>query len=351
MAKVSLRRKVIAAAEDLLEEQRYVSAADLLSGLGWVHPANIERWRTGKIKHLQDLLPVPPERLADAVDHLTEWARERGLQPREVEYIASTRSREPLTFIAGATPEDERALRTHWFAPDYSPAQVEKVVDRQSKPPDLVVVIPTKEWACASCTASGDFLVMENDEPLCLDCADMGHLEFLPSGNTALTRRAKKASQLSAVVIRWARSRKRYERQGILVEESALAHAEEQCLADADLRERRRERDRERRQHEDVEFQAQLAAEILRLYPACPPDRAEAIARHAGTRGSGRVGRSAAGRTFDQRAVTLAVVASVRHTDTDYDTLLMAGMPREDARDRVATAIDHKLHEWQQTPA
>jgi hypothetical protein len=37
-----------------------------------------------------------------------------------------------------------------------------------------------------------------------LTCADMDHLVFLPAGGAALTRRAKKASTLSAVVVRLA---------------------------------------------------------------------------------------------------------------------------------------------------
>jgi hypothetical protein len=50
----------------------------------------------------------------------------------------------------------------------------------------------------------------------------MDHLVFLPSGDAALTRRAKANSRLSAVVVRFSRAGKRYERQGILVEEHAL---------------------------------------------------------------------------------------------------------------------------------
>jgi hypothetical protein len=41
------------------------------------------------------------------------------------------------------------------------------------------------------------------------------------------------------VVVRWSRARKRYERLGLLVEEAALARAEEECLADAAIREAR----------------------------------------------------------------------------------------------------------------
>ena len=60
---------------------------------------------------------------------------------------------------------------------------------------------------------------------------------------------------------------------------------------------RRRERDRERRADEDVELQARMAVQIARLFPRCPPERAEVIARHTALRGSGRVGRSAAPRS------------------------------------------------------
>jgi hypothetical protein len=63
-------------------------------------------------------------------------------------------------------------------------------------------------------------------------------------------------------------------------------------------------------------------------------------------RGSGRVGRSAAGRALDEQAITRAVVASVRHEDTDYDALLMSGVPRDAARDRIRAAIDRVLATW-----
>jgi hypothetical protein len=217
---------------------------------------------------------------------------------------------------------------------------------QQAKPTDLVVVLPLKDWTCTGCGGTGDFLKMEDAGPVCLTCADMDHLIFLPSGDAALSRRAKQASGLSAVVVRWSRSRKRYERQGILAEEAAIQQAEEQCLADEDVRLRRRDRDRDRRAKEDVEFQARMADEIRRLFPGCPKQRATAIAEHAALRGSGRVGRSAAARALDETAITLAVVASVRHEDTNYDQLLMSGIPREDARDRVRPVIDQVLDTW-----
>ena len=210
----------------------------------------------------------------------------------------------------------------------------------------LLVIQPVRDWTCAECGGTGDLLRMDDAGPLCLSCADLDHLAFLPSGDTALTRRAAKASNLSAVVVRWSRARKRYERQGVLVEEQALAIAEQQCLSDEDARMRRRGRDRERRASEDERFQSRLAEEIRRLFPGCPPGRATAIARRTGLRGSGRVGRSAPGRALDEGAITLAVVASIRHQDTGYDALLMSGMPRDAARDCVRDAIDRVLTAW-----
>jgi hypothetical protein len=243
-------------------------------------------------------------------------------------------------------PIEEAAWRSQWISADIPAERRERIVKRQAAPPDLVVVQPVKDWVCAECGGTGDLLIMDDKGPLCLTCADMDHLVFLPSGDAALTRRAKKASTLSAVVVRWSKTRKRYERQGLLVEEPALGQAEEQCLGDSDARMRRRERGAERRAGEDLQLQARFVAEMARLFPGCPAERAEAIARHTGARGSGRVGRSAAGRSLDEKAVTLAVVASVRHEDTEYDSLLMSGVPRDEARDRIRPDIDRVLDDW-----
>lgn len=273
---------------------------------------------------------------------MQRWAKGKGLNPSETDYVARTRDRRPLRFSDAADEDIERVYRTHWVLPTLS----EQAIERQSRPADLLVIMPLKDWSCTSCGGTGDLMFLEDPGPLCLDCADLGHLVFLPSGDAALTRRAKRASTLSAVVVRWSRSRKRYERQGILVEEAALDHAEQECLADEEMRQRRRQRDEDRRASQDVRIAAELASAIRDLFPGCPADRADAIARHAATRGSGRVGRSAAGRALDPEAVTLAVVASVRHRDTPYDELLMSGVDRESARHRVADQVDAVLCRW-----
>jgi hypothetical protein len=142
-----------------------------------------------------------------------------------------------------------------------------RLADEQGKAPDLLVISPLKEWNCTECAGTGDLLFMEGDGTLCLECADLDQLVFLPAGDAALTRRAKKASGLAAVVVRFSRSRGRYERQGILVEEEALALAEAACLVDQEARARRRLREVERRSVEDRSFTGSLAEEIVRLSP------------------------------------------------------------------------------------
>ena len=190
---------------------------------------------------------------------------------------------------------------------------------------------------------------MEDRGPICMSYADIEHLVFLPRGDTALTRRARAHSSLSAVVVGFSRARRRYERQGVLVEGPALAQAEAECLADEDARARRRAREAERRAGEDAGFEARLADEIARLFPGCPPERRAEIAAHTSQRGSGRVGRSAAARALEPHATTLAVVAAARHGETDYDHLLMTGVPRDLARDRVRADLAQLLDRWRHT--
>jgi hypothetical protein len=102
---------------------------------------------------------------------------------------------------------------------------------------DLTVFITVSESSCSEC---GEDLgrrawitLVEEKGALCLACADLDHLVFLPAGDAALTRRSRKHSNLSAVVLRWSRARKRYERQGLLVEAEALDLAEQECLRHA----------------------------------------------------------------------------------------------------------------------
>jgi hypothetical protein len=219
---------------------------------------------------------------------------------------------------------------------------------------EIVVFSIVRPSECSECGRElwkGEFLRMEKEQPLCLTCADLDHLAFLPRGDAALTRRASKYSNLRAVVVRFSRSRNRYERQGVLVEESGLERAEKECLADAEIRARARERSAERREAAESEYTASFARRVAELYPGCPAPEQSAIAEHACRVGSGRVGRSAAAKELEASAIELAVRAHVRHEHTRYDELLGRGYDRFEARARVGENVEKILATWQRAAA
>jgi hypothetical protein len=342
-----LERRVARVAAETLEERRFITPIDVLIGLGWLHPVHLDPWRQRRVDDLEQLVQVGPEKIAVAIESLRDWAIARGLVRSEVEYLARSRTRQPLRFSALGDEAIERAFRTHWLSPELSERERARLSERQTRAPELVVVWPLKDFNCSICGTEGSgLLIMEDAGPVCMECAELDHLVFLPSGNAALTRRAKAASGLWAVVVRFSRSRRRYERQGLLIEEHALEQAEADCLADEEARVRRREREAVRRGEQDLDLQSQMANEIRRLFPGCPPERAHQIARHAAARGSGRIGRTAAGRALDPRAIELAIVASIRHHDTPYDELLMSGLDRETARQEVRDHVSRTLDAW-----
>jgi hypothetical protein len=82
------------------------------------------------------------------------------------------------------------------------------------------------------------------------------------------------------------------------------------------------------------------------LFPNCPPGREQTIAEHACEKYSGRVGRSASAKALDEQAITLAVTAHIRHTETEYDSLLVQGYDRFDARQVVRSQIEKILETW-----
>jgi len=225
------------------------------------------------------------------------------------------------------------------------------MASQQNEIEELKVFISTRESICGECgenLGSKAWITLAGEKgALCMSCADLDHLIYLPSGDAALTRRAKKHSTLSAVVLRWSRARRRFERQGALVEEQALEKAEEECLADSEVRERRRNREAIRREKLDRQYVEQFAQRVRELFPGCPAGREAAIAEHACQKFSGRVGRSAAAKSLDEAAVRLAVVAHIRHRETDYDRLLSRGYDRGEARVEVERAVGAVLRSWE----
>jgi len=187
---------------------------------------------------------------------------------------------------------------------------------------------------CERCGGTGDVLLRGKAGGVCLDCAGLGHLEFLPACSAPLTRRVVKASRQPVIVMRWTVRRFRgggYERQGILAEPAVIEQAAQESLADT-----------------EVPGREAIAAAIREEFPGCPSERAEAIALYTAVRARGRGRRRTVVPDVEPDAVRSAVAASVLHVDTEYDELVTSGVDRESARERVLDRVEHVLSAWRE---
>jgi hypothetical protein len=257
-----LEDRVARAAEAALEAQNYVRPIDVLAGIGWLYPGAEKEWRQGRIDSIERVVQANPDKISEAMELLRRWANTRGLLPRESAYVSQTRDRRTLRFSISGDPSIERAYRTHWISPELSEKKRERVAEKTARPPDLVVVMPLKPgWQCHRCGGTGSWLIMEEPGPACLKCVGMDDLEFVPSGNALLTRRLKAKSTRCAVVVRFSRARKRYERQGILVEPEILAEVQA-GIENREMRKEKREKRKEKREkrNEKREYQVLTVA-------------------------------------------------------------------------------------------
>ena len=223
----SLADRVARAAETALASQEYVAPLDVLLGIGWLDANTEKRWRLGQIESLEQALQVAPARIAEAMELFQAWVKTKGLLASTAEYVARTPQRQTLRFSRSGDAGSESAYRTHWISPELPERKRERLKEKASRAPELVVIQPlNREWACHRCGGTGDILMMEQPGPVCLGCAGLADLEFVPAGDALLTRRAKAKSARFAVVVRFSRARGRYERRGLLVEAQALSEAE-----------------------------------------------------------------------------------------------------------------------------
>lgn len=345
-----LETRVVQAAEAALSNQNYVSVIDLFYGMRLLLPMHVDSWRKGQIGTLEEMVQGGPTKISSSIELLQGWARQKGLIPSEAQYLRQGRAGAiSLQFSRTGDPELEKAYRTYFVSPELSERKRQQLKEKLNSVPQPVVFELVKDSQCSECgldLAKGAFLFMDIDQPLCIDCAGFGELEFLPAGDVALTRRATKYSSCAPVVVRFSRARNRYERQGILVEVAAIEKAEQECLADAGERAITRTRGAEQRKKQDQELVVRMKERIGELFPGCPAEEVAVIAEHTAVRGSGRVGRTEAGRSLEEHALTAAVIASIRHRHTSYDNLLAGGVPRVIARQRIADRIDKILDTW-----
>jgi hypothetical protein len=90
--KADLSTRVVQAAEAALADHGYVSAIDLLSGIGWLTPGTVDSWRQGRVDSLQEAIQANPDKISDAMSRFRQWANEKQLKASETRYVRSTRN-------------------------------------------------------------------------------------------------------------------------------------------------------------------------------------------------------------------------------------------------------------------
>ena len=106
-----LERRVVGAAQSLLDHQHAVAPLDVLGAIGWLPAPMLERWRRGQAGRLADVMQVSPARVTELLTILHRWATARGLEPTEIVYVTSTRDRSTLRFTADGDPAAGTGLR------------------------------------------------------------------------------------------------------------------------------------------------------------------------------------------------------------------------------------------------
>lgn len=214
---------------------------------------------------------------------------------------------------------------------------------------ELLAIVSQAEQQCGSCGLKidpGSVYSLHEKIIRCGSCNGWAELVLVPSGDAALTRRVSRFAAVAVPVCEWNRRRKRWERRGTLASEAAHAEAQAACALDAEKRERARARAQKRAAVKDEEYRAIFAQKVRQLYSGIPAGTEHIIAQHACEKYSGRVGRTAAAKELDDEMITLAVVAHIRHMHTDYDDLLLRGVSKADARQRIRGPMQEVLRLW-----
>ncbi|KAI0400073.1 hypothetical protein F4802DRAFT_586708 [Xylaria palmicola] len=163
---------------------------------------------------------------------------------------------------------------------------------------------------------------------------------FVPKGNPYLTRNCRQQTQRARQVIYVVVNDKK-KQVGIRVPSPIYA---EVLQAEEATRVSRKKQVIKR----DEGLENQFREAILSQFPRIPPDEVSKIARHATAKGEGRVGRT---ETIEMgHKARLAAQAHIRHTKTDYDSLLKKGIGRTTAREMTSEKVLDILKEWRMAP-
>ena len=119
----ALASRVGTAAWAAVQQRGYVSAIDVMIGIGWLTPKLVADWRARRLPFLERGIHANLSRISTAMKLFAAWARQTGLRPSTTDYVGQTAGRERLQFSKSGKPAIEAAWRTHWVSPQLAEAK------------------------------------------------------------------------------------------------------------------------------------------------------------------------------------------------------------------------------------
>ena len=135
--RIDIERRVARVAEAALAERKFVSAIEVLVGMGWLEPRRVDAWRQGRVDCLERVVGANLGKISTAMRAFRRWAQARGLKPSETVYLTRTRDRRRLRFSVSGDPEIERSYRTHWVSPELSERKRARIAEHQIRPAEI----------------------------------------------------------------------------------------------------------------------------------------------------------------------------------------------------------------------
>lgn len=74
MARQDIQVRVRQVAEGALAEQHFVRPVDVLLGLGWLAPSQVDAWRKGRVQYLERAVQAKLGKASTAMAELRRWA-------------------------------------------------------------------------------------------------------------------------------------------------------------------------------------------------------------------------------------------------------------------------------------
>lgn len=111
-----LQQRTLKAAGEALYKKDYVSAIDVLIGMQWLTPSDVEDWRKGKIPYLEKVIQANLNKITQCMKYFRAWAVSNEMKPSLTVYHMR-KSKKDLRFSISGNYNIEKEYRTHYVSP------------------------------------------------------------------------------------------------------------------------------------------------------------------------------------------------------------------------------------------